>query len=51
MLRFARRHALDVIEEQKGGSLTDEQAVQLGLEAQRWAQRKGRKVRSRSKVK
>lgn len=45
MRRFARRHALDVMEQQKGGSLTDDQAMALGLEAQRWARKKQRKPR------
>jgi prevent-host-death family protein len=49
MRRFARRHALDALERQKGGSLTDEQARALGMEAQRWARRQLRKARSRAK--
>jgi prevent-host-death family protein len=49
MRRFARRHALDVMEQQKGGSLTDDQAMELGLEAQRWARQHKRKTRSRAK--
>jgi hypothetical protein len=49
MRRFARRHALDVLERQKGGSLTDEQAIALGVEAQRWARRQLRKSRSTAK--
>jgi prevent-host-death family protein len=49
MRRFARRHALDVLERQKGGSLTAEQAIALGVEAQRWARRQLRKSRSRAK--
>lgn len=39
MRRFARRHALDVMEQQKGAPLTDDEAMELGLEAQRWARR------------
>jgi prevent-host-death family protein len=31
MQRFARRHALAVVEQQKGGSLTDDEAMALGL--------------------
>ena len=34
MRRFARRHALDVIEQQKGGALTEDEASMLALEAQ-----------------
>lgn len=49
MRRFARRHALDVMEEQKGGTLTDEQATEVGLEAQRWVRQQRRKSRPRTK--
>ena len=49
MRRFARRHALDVMEQQKGGALTADQAAELGLEAQRWARRQRRKPRSKTK--
>jgi len=49
MRRFARRHALDVMEQQKGGELTDNQAMALGLEAQRWARRQRRKPRVKAK--
>jgi hypothetical protein len=36
----ARRHALDVMERQKGHPLTDDRAMKIALEAQRWARRK-----------
>jgi prevent-host-death family protein len=49
MRRFARRHALDVMERQKGGSFTDDEAMALGLEAQRWARRQVRKSRAKGK--
>src|SRR5882672_3572867 len=49
MRRFARRHALDVMERQKGGALTDDEAMDLGLEAQRWARRHRRKSRTKAK--
>jgi antitoxin (DNA-binding transcriptional repressor) of toxin-antitoxin stability system len=49
MRRFARRHALDMMEQQKGGTLTDGQAIALGLEAQRWARRHKRKPRAKAK--
>jgi len=49
MRRFAQRHALDVMEQQKGGALTDAQAMELGLEAQRWARRQRRKPRRKAK--
>src|SRR5512134_3905783 len=49
MRRFARRHALDVMQRQRGGTLTDEDAMALGLEAQRWARRQLRKSRVKAK--
>jgi hypothetical protein len=39
MRRFARRHALEVLERQAGGTLSDEEAMNLALEARRWARR------------
>lgn len=39
MQRFAQRHALDVMEQQKGGPFSDVGAMKLALEAQRWARR------------
>lgn len=48
MRRFARRHALDVMERQTGGAMTDDKAMKLALEAQRWARRK---PKSRAKAK
>jgi antitoxin (DNA-binding transcriptional repressor) of toxin-antitoxin stability system len=42
MRRFARRHALDVMEQQKGGTLSDARAMELALDAQRWARRQAR---------
>lgn len=48
MRRFARRHALDVMERQKGHPLTDDRAMKLALEAQRWARRKP-KARAKAK--
>ncbi len=49
MRRFARRHALDVMEQQKGGTLTDDQAMDLGVEAQRWARQQRPKHRVKVK--
>ena len=49
MRRLAQRHALDVMEKQKGGRLTDDQAMALGLEAQRWARQQRRKPRIKAK--
>lgn len=34
MRRFARRHALQFLEQQKGAPVSDEQAMNLALEAQ-----------------
>lgn len=45
MRRFARRHALDFLEQQKGGALTSKQALDLALEAQQWARTQARKPR------
>jgi antitoxin (DNA-binding transcriptional repressor) of toxin-antitoxin stability system len=46
MRRFARRQALDLMERQKGGTLTDDQATELGSEAQRWARQQRRRAES-----
>jgi antitoxin (DNA-binding transcriptional repressor) of toxin-antitoxin stability system len=39
MRRFARRQALDFMDEQKGGALTGGAATRLALEAQQWARK------------
>jgi antitoxin (DNA-binding transcriptional repressor) of toxin-antitoxin stability system len=39
MRRFARHHALQSLEQQARGRLSDEQAMQLALEAQRAARK------------
>lgn len=49
MRRFARRHALDFMEHQPENALSDKQAAELALEAQRWARKPPRKSRSRTK--
>ena len=49
MRRFARRHALDILDRQKGGPLTDDQAMALALEAQRWARNQARTPRRKTK--
>ena len=49
MRRFARRHALDFMARQRDSGLTDKQAAELALEAQRWARKSHRKSRSRAK--
>jgi prevent-host-death family protein len=47
MRRFARRHALDFMEQQQPSDLTDAQASGLAAEAKRWA----RASKSRRKTK
>jgi hypothetical protein len=47
MRRFARRHALDFMEQQQPGALTDAQASELAADAKRWA----RASKSRRKTK
>jgi hypothetical protein len=49
MRRFARRHALEMLERQAGGPLSDEQAMDLAIEAQRWARGNPGKRRARTK--
>src|SRR2546425_9488903 len=46
MRRFARRHAPHVMERQKGGALTDDQAMDLGRGAPRRARRPRREARA-----
>jgi len=48
MRRFARRHGLDALERQKGGELTEKEAMDLALEAQRWARKRVRHSRRRT---
>jgi antitoxin (DNA-binding transcriptional repressor) of toxin-antitoxin stability system len=47
MRRFARRHALEFLAQQQPRTLTDRQASELALDAQRWA-RKSAKPRPKS---
>jgi len=49
MRRFARRHALELLEKQKQSSLSEEQALEVGLEAQRSARKRTRKFRRRTR--
>lgn len=49
MRRFARRHALEVLERQAGGPLSDDEAMAVALEAERWARGAPRKRRARTK--
>ena len=39
MRRFARRHALDFLDRRQDSGLTEKQASDLALEAQRWARK------------
>jgi antitoxin (DNA-binding transcriptional repressor) of toxin-antitoxin stability system len=48
MQRFARRQALDFMETQEGGSLTEREAEKLALDAQRAARKAARKSRPRA---
>lgn len=43
--RFARQHALQFLEQQKGAAVSDEQAMNLALEARGWARGQARKPR------
>lgn len=45
MRRFARRQALDFMKEQQAGLLTEREASDLALEAQRFARKQVRKPR------
>src|SRR2546421_11729049 len=45
MRRFARRHALELLDKQKQSTVTQEQALEIALEAQRSARRRGREPR------
>src|SRR5471030_86383 len=49
MQRFARRHALEFMEEQKPSALSDRQAAELAAEAKRWARNQGAKSRRKAK--
>jgi prevent-host-death family protein len=49
MRRFTRRHALEGLERQAGGPLSDEQAMDLALEAQRAARGHPGKRQARTK--
>ena len=49
MRRFARRQARDFMEEQRAGTLTEREASDLALEAQRFARKQVRKPRRSKK--
>ena len=43
MRRFARRHAVEFMEEQRPGAVTDTRAAELAADAKRWARSKRRR--------
>lgn len=47
MRRFARRHALEVLERQAGGPLSDDEAMAVAIEAKRSARETPRKRQGR----
>jgi len=47
--RFARRHALQFLDQQKGTAVSDEQAMNLALQAQQWARRQAHRPTFRKK--
>jgi prevent-host-death family protein len=49
MRRFARRHALELLEKQKHSTVTEEQALEVALEAQRSGHKRVRKSRRRTR--
>lgn len=51
MQRFARRQALDFMEAQEGGSLTEREAEELALEAQKATRQTARKAQPRTGTK
>jgi hypothetical protein len=42
MRRIARSNALDFLDQQKGGQLSDSKATELALAAQTWARKAGK---------
>jgi hypothetical protein len=51
MQRFARRQALDFMEAQQGGSLSEREAEELALEAQKATRQAARKTRPHTRTK
>jgi prevent-host-death family protein len=49
MRRFARRHALELLEQQKQNTVSEDQALRVALEAQRSARKPALKPRRRTK--
>jgi len=48
MRRFARRQALDFLDDQRGGSLGEERSMTLALEAQRSVRARAKRARHRT---
>ena len=48
MRRFARRHALEFMDQQQPSALGDSQAAELAAEAKRWARRQASKSRRKT---
>lgn len=49
MRRFARRHAIEFIEQQQPSALSSSQAAELASEAKSWARRKAPKFQRKTK--
>ncbi len=49
--RFARRHALDFMEAQEGGSLSEREAEEIALEAQKATRQAARNSQPRTRTK
>lgn len=49
MRRFARVEALRFLEQQKGSDLTEREATELALEAQKWARRRRRPAKRKAR--
>lgn len=49
MRRFARRHALELLERQKQSTVREAQALEIAMEAQRSARKRVRKPRRRTR--
>jgi len=47
--RFARRRALEFMDAQRSGPLSDREAMDIALAAQRWARARARKLRPSAK--
>lgn len=47
MRRFARQHGLEILDRQRNAILSEQEAMDLSLEAQTWARKQVRKPRRR----